>query len=141
MNAMIRGTEMAVYPKFGLSCWTEEGRERQQKQRDEYGKRAGGERNGDGQDHQGGCMTLENDMKELIEQMADLEHEQWAHWTCYMLTVLCKDHPELNKDENILRWSRQINVKYKDLSEKEKESDREWARKSFDIARDFAEYL
>ena len=86
-------------------------------------------------------MTLEEDMKELIEQMADLEHEQWAHWTAHMLTVLCKDHPELNKDENVLRWSRQINVKYKDLSEKEKESDREWARKSFDIAREFAEYL
>ena len=86
-------------------------------------------------------MTLEEDMKELIEQLADLEHEQWAHWTCYMLTLLCKDHPELNTDENVLKWSRQINVKYKDLSEKEKESDREWARKSFDIARDFAEYL
>ena len=86
-------------------------------------------------------MTLEEDMKELIEQMSELEHEQWAHWTHYMLTLLLKDHPELNIDENVLKWSRQINVKYKDLSEKEKKSDREWARKSFDIARGFAEYL
>lgn len=86
-------------------------------------------------------MTLDEDMQELIEQMAALEHEQWAHWTAYMLTMLCKDHPELNHDENVLRWSRQILVEYKNLTEKEKESDREWARKSFDIARDFAEYL
>jgi len=61
------------------------------------------------------------------------EHEQWAHWTAYFLRILLDAHPELGTDENVLRWSRQ--------TEKEKESDREWARKSFDIARDFAEYL
>ena len=78
-------------------------------------------------------MTLEDDMKELIEQMAELEHIQWAHWTGYMLDNLTP--------ENISRWRRQIGTPYADLTEKEKESDREWARKSFDIARDFAEYL
>ena len=78
-------------------------------------------------------MTLEDDMKELIEQMAELEHIQWAHWTAYMLDNLTP--------ENVERWKRQIKTPYSELSEKEKESDREWARKSFDIARDFAEYL
>lgn len=41
---------------------------------------------------------------EVVEALAALEHEQWAHWT-----------------------------KYADLSEKEKESDREWARKVLEI--------
>ena len=86
-------------------------------------------------------MTLEEDMNELIELMAALEHEQWAHWTAYFLRILLDAHPDLGTDENVLRWSRQILVDYKDLSEEEQESDREWARKSFDIARDFAEYL
>jgi hypothetical protein len=77
--------------------------------------------------------TPEECGKKMLEKTAALEHEQWAHWTAYMLTVLCKDHPELNKDENVLRRSRQILVDYKDLTEKEKESDRVWARKAIQI--------
>jgi len=57
----------------------------------------------------------------LREQLADLEHEQWAHWTRYMLDNLTP--------ENIARWRRQCDTPYADLSEKEKDSDREWADK------------
>jgi len=60
-------------------------------------------------------------MEELREKLADLEHEQWAHWTKYMLDNLT--------DENIARWRKQIKTDYKDLSEKEKDSDRTWADK------------
>ena len=56
-----------------------------------------------------------------VERLAALEHEQWAHWTRYMLDNLTP--------ENIERWERQIATPYSDLSESEKESDREWARK------------
>lgn len=59
--------------------------------------------------------------KVILEELADLEHEQWAHWTRYMLDNLTP--------ENIERWKRQCNTPYSALSEKEKESDREWARK------------
>lgn len=55
------------------------------------------------------------------ESLAELEHEQWAHWTKYMLDNLT--------DANIARWKKQIATPYKDLSEKEKDSDREWADK------------
>lgn len=55
-----------------------------------------------------------------LEQLAALEHEQWAHWTQYMLNNLTS--------ENIERWKRQIETPYSELSEKEKESDRKWAR-------------
>ena len=56
-----------------------------------------------------------------VERLADLEHEQWAHWTRYMLDNLTPENTE--------RWRRQIDTPYADLSEQEKESDREWARR------------
>lgn len=61
----------------------------------------------------------------LVEKIAPLEHDQWAHWTKYMLDNLT--------EENIARWRKQIETKYEDLSEEEKESDRVWARKLLDI--------
>ena len=61
----------------------------------------------------------------LLEELSDLEHKQWAHWTRYMLDNLT--------DENIAQWKRQVKTDYKDLSEKEKDGDREWARKVLKI--------
>jgi len=66
-------------------------------------------------------MVFEKAKKLRIEMLADLEHQQWAHWTEYMLNNL--------SDENIERWKVQCQTDYKELSEKEKESDRVWARK------------
>ena len=62
---------------------------------------------------------------EFLEKLAALEHDQWAHWTAYMLNNLT--------DENINRWKRQIKTPYKELSEDEKEKDRVWARKVLGI--------
>lgn len=36
-------------------------------------------------------------------------------------------------DKDISQWKKQIKTDYKDLSEKEKDSDREWARKVLKI--------
>ena len=69
-------------------------------------------------------------MSEMIERLADLEHQQWAHWTKYMLDNLTP--------ENIERWRGQIETPYADLTEKEKEIDREWAVKSLKATRDEA---
>jgi len=63
--------------------------------------------------------------KDLIEKLAALEHDQWAHWTKYMLVNLT--------DENIARWKEQIDTPYSKLSEKDKDKDREWAQKVLDI--------
>lgn len=60
-----------------------------------------------------------------LEKLAELEHNQWIHWTKYMLDNLT--------DENIKRWRRQIETPYSELSEKEKESDRSWAKKVLNI--------
>lgn len=63
----------------------------------------------------------------MIENLAALEHEQWAHWTKHMLDNL--------SPENIERWRRQIETPYEQLSEMEKGSDRQWARKAIKIIR------
>lgn len=69
----------------------------------------------------------------LLEKLADVEHKQWAHWTKYMLDNMT--------EENVERWKKQIETEYKDLTEKEKDSDREWAQKAIDIMSEFSEKI
>lgn len=79
------------------------------------------------------------------ERLAALEHEQWAHWTRYMLTALglfdesggvsaeavrlflLKNEP--SRLVLLQRWSAQAGSSYDLLSESEKDSDRAWADK------------
>jgi len=73
------------------------------------------------------------------EALAALEHDQWAHWTKYMLDTLEPLVVATTTQgrgvavqaalESIERWRRQIDTPYADLSESEKDSDREWADK------------
>ena len=70
-------------------------------------------------------MSTNKRLEELREDLASLEHEQWAHWTEYML----KNYGALFGDHNRARWEKQIRTPYSKLSEKEKDSDREWADK------------
>ena len=63
----------------------------------------------------------------LIEQLEEKEHERWAHWQRYMHEQ-CKQ--EANGDLTIparlvSQWQRQIDTPYNELTEKEKDSDRE----------------
>lgn len=64
---------------------------------------------------------------ELLEKLAAIEHERWAHWQQYM-----HDHCAVADDESLVipaelaqRWQTQIDTRYADLSETEKNSDRE----------------
>ena len=81
----------------------------------------------------------------MRERLAALEHDQWAHWTKSMLDVLglaldpeellgliLKDGSAIFSREQVAaiqRWRRQIETPYQDLTEEEKEKDREWADK------------
>jgi len=64
----------------------------------------------------------------LREALAALEHEQWAHWTRYMLDTLRNTGVPMTS-EIVARWERQIATPYAELTEAEKNSDREWADK------------
>ena len=69
-------------------------------------------------------------LKEFVEKGADIEHDRWARWQKYMFSKGSVDAEgvfHLPK-EFVDRWFRQIDTKYSDLSEEEKESDRKETR-------------
>jgi len=66
----------------------------------------------------------------LMEKLADIEHQRWSDWQKYLHSK-CVEHSD-GKGEwvcfpavSFRRWNRQIETSYKDLSEVEKDSDRE----------------
>lgn len=68
---------------------------------------------------------------QLIEQLAAIEHQRWADWQDYLHRVC-----EPQRDGSLVipamfvaRWERQIATPYADLTEREKESDREQVRR------------
>ncbi len=63
----------------------------------------------------------------LMENLAAIEHERWSHWQKYL-------HEQCKRNEDgsltipadlVSRWTIQANTDYFELSEKEKNSDRE----------------
>ena len=68
---------------------------------------------------------------ELREELAAIQHEIWSHWMKYLFSV-CIDLPGddmvIPKDF-VSRWDRQVATPYCELSEAERESDREQADK------------
>ena len=86
------------------------------------------------------------DKDALIEELADYAHKAWSGWMEYLFDK-CKH--ELDEypyggamwetgnvvipKEFVDRWKRQSITDYKDLSEAEKESDRQEARKMLEI--------
>lgn len=76
---------------------------------------------------------------ELFEKLASIEHERWSDWMKYMFskqliglegdTVLPKEHCD--------RWQKQMMTDYEDLSEQEKDSDREQVMRYFHLIKKF----
>jgi len=62
---------------------------------------------------------------ELREQLAAIEHERWADWQKWCHKVLRENNPSPEQGDILERWDRQIETPYAELSEKEKQSDRE----------------
>ena len=66
--------------------------------------------------------------EEVIESLAELEHEQWMTWADTIMQT------EKISDNRFARWASCM-IPYADLSEEMKEFDREWARKALAILR------
>ena len=80
---------------------------------------------------------------ELIERLAELEHEQWIEWSKNIApelgelrdaasVPLVKDSLALRTTERLLRWN-SFWISYDKLDEKTKEQDRKWVRKVLQI--------
>ena len=81
---------------------------------------------------------IEAKLQGTIDELAAVEHERWAHWQRYM-----HDKGERRPDGSLVlprdlveRWEAQIATSYADLSEAEKESDREQVRRYIPLVSD-----
>lgn len=74
---------------------------------------------------------LERRLSLVMEALACIEHERWAHWQSYMHSKGARqsDGTLLLPADMVAQWERQISTVYEALSENEKESDREQVRK------------
>ncbi len=71
---------------------------------------------------------MSGDRREIL---ADIQHEIWASWMEYLFSV-CTDNLDGSVTipaSSVNHWQRQIATRYIDLSEREKDSDREHADK------------
>ena len=67
----------------------------------------------------------------MRQKLAAVQHEIWSHWMKYLFSV-CQHEPagvEVILPNEAERWKRQMNTPYSELTEKEKESDRDQADK------------
>lgn len=70
------------------------------------------------------CLTA------ALEELAAIEHQRWSHWQKYMHSKgkRLPDGTLIIPAELVSKWDEQSSTDYNDLSEKEKESDREQVR-------------
>lgn len=74
---------------------------------------------------------VEASLNSLLEALASIEHERWSHWQRYMHAkcISLADGSLAIPPDLAKKWDRQMNTPYSNLSEREKESDREQVRK------------
>lgn len=75
------------------------------------------------------------EFEEFIEEGSNLEHDRWARWQQYFFSKCGISISSMTENVNLTlprvlfeRWKRQIETKYSELSELEKESDRKETR-------------
>lgn len=74
-----------------------------------------------------GRTEIEKKLTEFLEELAAVEHERWSHWQRYVhgKCQLQQDGSLLIPSELVAQWKRQMETLYDDLTEAEKQSDRE----------------
>lgn len=69
--------------------------------------------------------------QEALEILADTQHDIWAHWMKYLFSLVFSntDGSVTIPVDKVTRWERQMRTPYAELSDGEKDSDRDQARK------------
>lgn len=70
---------------------------------------------------------MANNKKEIIEELASIEHDQWEYWAKDIM-----EKESLSK-ERLDRWKKECFMPYSELSEEMKGYDREYAEKVYKI--------
>lgn len=79
------------------------------------------------------CNTVKA-REELREALAEYAHEAWSGWMKYLFGKTEQTSCGVKIPEwAVERWTRQMNIEYKDLPEEEKKSDREEADRMLKI--------
>lgn len=81
--------------------------------------------------------------QDFIERLADAEHASWARWMVHLFSRCerCEDDALVIPPELAERWQRQIDTTYADLSEQEKQSDRNEVAHILPIIDEYVEQL
>ncbi|EKS71737.1 hypothetical protein [Caballeronia zhejiangensis] len=76
-------------------------------------------------------QSIANALNAIVEDLARIEHERWSHWQMYMHGKGSRqpDGSLLLSHDLVEHWDRQIRTAYDDLTESEKEGDREQVRR------------
>lgn len=77
--------------------------------------------------------------EKLTEKLAAIEHERWGDWQDYVHSQ-CRMLPNgdlMIPRDLVWRWNKQIKTRYSNLSEPEKESDREQVRRYAKLIKSF----
>lgn len=74
---------------------------------------------------------IEQQLVASIDMLAAVEHQRWAHWQNYLHSEGTKlaDGSLLLPPDLVARWEKQIQIPFENLSDDEKESDREQVQK------------
>lgn len=75
--------------------------------------------------------NLQRKLDALLETLASIEHERWSHWQRYMHGKAERrpDGSLVLPADLVRKWEHQIETPYSDLTDKEKESDRDQVKK------------
>ena len=82
-----------------------------------------------------GRDKIESELDGLLEELAAIEHERWSHWQRHLHDkgTMQPNGTMLLPANLVKRWEHQSRTDYADLTEQEKESDREQVRRYLPI--------
>lgn len=80
-------------------------------------------------------MNIHQILDALVDDLARIEHERWAHWQRYVHSkgIVQPDGSLIIPSELVAKWERQIATPFAALSEQEKDSDREQVQRYLPI--------